>query len=221
MTFNFKENKKYKYYFDASFSAHKVFKPFLLIKKAYILTFFVVISMLGIVHFVNARANERRELSSLKTFIVEYAKINNIKGLTALDYEQLSKEIKKASKKYDVDPILVLSVITVESSFNKHAVSPKGAVGLMQLMPSTAKALCDEKGFSNCSFNEVETNILLGTYYLSKLSAKYNNNVKHYLTAYNYGPYHVDRVIKEKSQVPASYYYKVMRIYQRLANTNV
>ena len=116
----------------------------------------------------------------------------------------LAREVKRAAKKYDMDPMLVLSVITVESSFDKDEIYSKGAVGLMQLMPHTAKVLCSEMGMSerNCKVEDIKTNILVGTYYLSKLSSKYNNNMKQYLAAYNCGPSEIDRVLNGKSRVP-------------------
>ena len=223
MNFNFKKTQKYAYYFDEKFANYKVLKPFLAMKRAYLVVAVIIFSLIGTVCYLNFKASERREFSSLKSFIVAYAEINNIDNLNDNDYDMLAREVKKAARKYDVDPMLVLSVITVESSFDKDAVSSKGAIGLMQLMPNTAKKLCSEMGMRehNCKIGDVKTNILIGTYYLSKLSSRYNNNMKHYLAAYNCGPSEIDRVLNGNNKVPTTFYSRIMKIYQKLAYKNV
>lgn len=94
-----------------------------------------------------------------------------------------------------------------------------GARGLMQLMPGTAKTLCMEMGlpYNDKVFTDIGTNVHVGTYYLSKLSSKYNNNMQLYLAAYNRGPAQVDRMLKEKNSIPKSYYSKIVKTYQKLS----
>ena len=89
----------------------------------------------------------------------------------------------------------------------------------MQLLPATAKSISEEMGLAyngHKTLNDVRTNINLGTYYLSKLSEKYNNNMKLYLAAYNYGPEQVDRMIKEDG-VPGGYSHKIIKTYNKLS----
>jgi soluble lytic murein transglycosylase-like protein len=210
MDFNFKK--------PGYFAKRTIIKPFLNMKKTYAVAALVAISFVGLL-YIGLQVCEQRDLASLKSVIMTYTELNNINGLNSSDYDLLAREVKKASKKYDIDPMLVISIITVESSFDKNAVSSRGAIGLMQLMPHTAKDLCLEMGMSehNCKVRDSKTNILIGTYYLSKLSAKYNNNMKHYLAAYNYGPTAIDMVLSENDRVPTQFYSRIMKIYQKLA----
>jgi len=94
--------------------------------------------------------------------------------------------VEKSAKAHNVDPLLVQSVIQVESNYNHFAVSPKGAEGLMQLMPGTARML----GVSN-SFDPAE-NIEAGVKYLRYLQNVYQDD-RLALAAYNAGPKAVDR----------------------------
>ena len=95
--------------------------------------------------------------------------------------------VADASDTQKIDPDFIKSVIKAESGFNTRAVSPKGAQGLMQLMPATASEL----GISN-SFDP-EANVNGGTRYLRFLLEKYNYDAIKALAAYNAGPESVDR----------------------------
>lgn len=98
------------------------------------------------------------------------------------DFDRLVSDM---SKKYAVDEKLIRSVISVESAWRPDAVSPKGAIGLMQLMPATARMLGVDP-------ENPEENVEGGVKYLSRLSDKYNGDLEKTLAAYNAGPGRVD-----------------------------
>lgn len=99
----------------------------------------------------------------------------------------LNEVVRAASGTYRLDPDLVNSVIRAESGFNVRAVSPKGAQGLMQLMPQTASQL----GVQN-AFNP-QANVEGGTRYLRELLERYNFDLIKALAAYNAGPQRVEQ----------------------------
>ncbi len=107
-----------------------------------------------------------------------------------IKYQQ---EILSASQIYEVNPVLIASVINAESSFDKNKVSPKQAIGLMQLLPSTAKSLTNEK----IDLYNPTTNIMLGVKYLAYLIKKFND-VDTALFAYNAGEGNVARWLNQQ-----------------------
>ena len=99
--------------------------------------------------------------------------------------EDVERWVNSASDQHQVDADLIRSVIKAESGFNAHAVSPKGAQGLMQLMPGTANQLGVKDAFAPSE------NIEGGTRYLRDLLVLYNNDMAKALAAYNAGPQRV------------------------------
>ena len=99
--------------------------------------------------------------------------------------QNLEMVIEKYAEQYGVDQDLVWAVIRQESGFNPHAVSPKGAMGLMQLMPGTAAMLGVSDAF------DVEQNIAGGIKYLERCLSQFNQDVSLALAAYNAGPNNV------------------------------
>jgi Transglycosylase SLT domain len=99
----------------------------------------------------------------------------------------LDEVVNSASGRYRLDPDLVNSVIKAESGFNVRAVSPKGAQGLMQLMPGTASQLGVPNTF------DAAANVEGGTKYLRELLERYNFDLIKALAAYNAGPQRVEQ----------------------------
>ncbi len=99
----------------------------------------------------------------------------------------IDQAVREASSKHQLDPDFVTSVIKAESNFHPHAVSPKGAQGLMQLMPQTASKLGVADPF------DPKANIEAGTAHLSALMDLYHNDAIKALAAYNAGAHRVDQ----------------------------
>ncbi len=119
--------------------------------------------------------------------------------------------IKKIASKHKIDPKLLHAIIRAESAYNPNAVSRVGAVGLMQLMPATAKRY----GVKNR--RNPKQNITGGTRYLKDLLKMFNSNLKLAVAAYNAGE---NAVIKYRNSIPPyretrNYVKKVLRFYQQ------
>ena len=151
----------------------------------------------GTMHFTNVPADPRyKEIPRFE--IIRETAVNGRYG----------KFISTAAEEYDLDPELIRAVIKIESSFNPFAVSEKGAMGLMQLMPDTAREMQVESPF------EARENIMGGSRYLRKLLDMFRGDLRLSLAAYNAGP----SKVLEHGRVPRfaeteAYVEKVLREY--------
>lgn len=105
----------------------------------------------------------------------------------SLDRDGTDKLVREAAERHNVDPALVRAVIETESNWNPMAKSRKGAMGLMQLIPSTAIRFGVNDAFSP------KQNVDAGVHYLKTLLERYNGNLDLALAAYNAGEGAVDR----------------------------
>lgn len=106
-----------------------------------------------------------------------------------------SEYVEKYSGQYGVDCNLVYAIIKQESNFKSDVNSSKGAVGLMQLMESTALEVAEKLKCNNVDLHNPEVNIMLGIKHFADLLQKYDNNEKMAIIAYNAGMGNVDNWI--------------------------
>ncbi|MBA4394018.1 MAG: lytic transglycosylase [Desulfobacca sp.] len=172
----------------------------------------------GVVFFTNVPTNSNYQLfyrEALKGQATvpfkDYRKALYVKSQKFYKTPLLANHIDAASQYYGIDPKLIQAVIHVESNFNPQAISPKGAQGLMQLMPQTARDLQVFDPFSP------RDNIVGGARYLRYLLDLYQQDMTLALAAYNAGPEKVNlyRGIPPYLET-RTYVQKVMQIYSRL-----
>jgi soluble lytic murein transglycosylase-like protein len=166
----------------------------------------------GVAHFSNVPTDPRYQLliASPSESAAASAKGKSTDWLARS--AQYDGVISVAAKAATIQAELVRAVIVVESGFNPRAVSKKGAVGLMQLQPATARRY----GVKN--IYDPEQNVRAGARYLSDLLVRYGSNLELALAAYNAGE---DAVERYGRRVPPfretlAYVPSVMRVYQRL-----
>jgi soluble lytic murein transglycosylase-like protein len=131
--------------------------------------------------------------------------------------------IIREARAQNLDPNLVVAVIEVESAGYHLAVSHVGAMGLMQLLPSTGKELAAQMNIEwkgpDTLFDPI-INVRLGTAYLRQLADRFGS-VHTALAAYNWGPGRINRRLRRGATVPSGYIEQVMRAVDRNAMTAV
>jgi len=136
-------------------------------------------------------------------------------GMTRPELRELARTIVAESRRRGVEPELVLAVIHVESRYDAFAVSPVGAMGLMQILPSTGEELAEKLGviwWGPQTLFDPFVNVRLGVAYLKELTERYGNTTSA-LAAYNWGPGHIDRRIRRGSPLPKAYPALVLEAY--------
>jgi soluble lytic murein transglycosylase-like protein len=136
-------------------------------------------------------------------------------------YKQVKHHLREASRTHGIDYELLQALIATESGFDATAVSPKGAIGLMQVMPATAQrygVLADRLGAVEKKLADPATNIRTGTRYLRYLLDLYPDNVELALAAYNAGE---GAVLRAGNRIPnyretQNYVKTVLQLYTML-----
>ena len=138
--------------------------------------------------------------------------------LTEREQLRLANLIVLESMTHGLDPMIVMAVIEVESAIYPLAVSRIGAVGLMQLLPSTGEELAAKLEIpwrGPDTLFDPFLNVRLGTAYLRQLSDHYRGDLDTALAAYNWGPGRIDRRLRRGATIPSSYVKKVHRAVER------
>jgi len=132
-------------------------------------------------------------------------------GLSRSEIRAAAETLVTESRRWDLDPELVAAVIHTESAYLNFAVSPVGALGLMQIMPETGAYLAreSETEYSAEQLLDPVTNIRLGTRYLAYLFHRFGS-WERALAAYNWGPDRIDRRIRRRHRLPQRYVARVM-----------
>ena len=155
------------------------------------------------------------EAEAVDYYSAIYQTVNRYNG-NEVECDWITRAILYASSEYQVDPILITSIMEAESEFNFHAISPVGAIGLMQLMPSTAA------GLGVNPHNPLE-NIIGGTIYIKNQLGRFQDwgvySVTDAVAAYNAGP----GAVEKHGGVPnysetVNYVIKVANNYKNLLN---
>jgi soluble lytic murein transglycosylase-like protein len=162
----------------------------------------------GVTHFTNVPVDGRYRLLLVTPSEEQRARPENWLAKSA-EFDRL---IDRAARSHAVRPELVRAVILVESAFNPHAVSSRGAVGLMQLLPATARRYGVADAF------DPEQNVMAGVHYLRDLLTRYGNNLELTLAAYNAGEDAVERYGHSIPPFAETRHYvpTVLRIYRSL-----
>ena len=172
---------------------------------------YVMVDTNGIYHFTNVPSNSKYSLYVPGTVTQTQGKKGGEYPTGTLGsparYETL---IQRYAAKFGVDPALIKAIIHAESRFNPYAVSKRGARGLMQLMPETARDLSVQDIF------DPEENIRAGVAYFKKLLTKFKGNLRLSLAAYNAGPH----LVAPGGKIPPyaetkNYIQKVLTYYRR------
>jgi soluble lytic murein transglycosylase-like protein len=141
-------------------------------------------------------------------------------ALSAEEVDRVARAIVAESGARDLDPFLVLAVIHVESRFDAFAVSPAGAMGLMQIRPATGKAFAAKLGMAwhgARTLFDPAANVRLGIAYLAAMRRRFQS-LEVALAAYNWGPTEIRRRVESGAGVPAQYYRRVLSVYAETAD---
>lgn len=156
----------------------------------------------GVMHFTNAPTSNEHDY---KVYIKERTSIST-KFHSTDKYDGL---ISDASREFDVDSRLLKAMIKAESDFDPRAISRKGAMGLMQIMPENFKMLNLKNPLDPWQ------NIRAGAQYFKKLYERFNGKLALSLAAYNAGPTAVDRYRSiPPYQETEEYVHRVLRYYR-------
>lgn len=163
----------------------------------------------GVMHFTNVPSTPRYAAMKRVAYMPEPA--SAARRARLLDPDRFSPLVEQAAREHQLDQALLRAIIAVESGYDPNAVSHKGAVGLMQLMPQTARRY----GVRN--IYDPAQNIQGGARYLRDLMGKFNNDLPLVLAAYNAGE---EAIARHGNRIPPyretrSYVPRVLDFYRK------
>ncbi len=168
--------------------------------------------------YADARSERDVDLHTIAQILDRFAMRHT--ALAERERTRVARVIVEEARAHDLAPDLVMAVIEVESAGYHLAESHVGALGLMQLLPSTGRELAGKLGIEwkgpDTLFDPV-INVRLGTAYLRELADRYDGDVNTALAAYNWGPGRIDRRIRRGATVPRLYIEQVRRAVDRYA----
>jgi soluble lytic murein transglycosylase-like protein len=181
------------------------------------ITVYKYIDVQGVIHLTNQPPPSPQQLLYARSYLIyPYQPPSNPRPKTILPHQNYAPLIAAAAQQVQLPTALLQAVIQVESAYNPQAVSPKGAVGLMQLMPATAKR------YGVIDRTDPVANLQGGARYLRDLLTLFNEDLTLALAAYNAGE---QAVKKYDNKIPPyqetiNYVNKVKKLYERFLLTN-
>ncbi len=171
---------------------------------------YVMMDANGVYHFTNVPTSSGYHLYTPGYTSRSRREKKDLLGVSRRRKARYEALIRRYARKYGVEPALIKAIIHAESQFNPYAISKKGARGLMQLMPETARDLAVRNVF------DPEENIRAGVVYFKRLLSKFKGDLRLSLAAYNAGPH----LVASRGKVPSfretrNYVKKVLTYYRQ------
>lgn len=145
--------------------------------------------------------------------------ISSRTGLGPAQDARLARAIVDESRAHNLDPLFVLAIIKTESEFNNWSRSSKGALGLMQILPSTGREIAGRLSLDwqgEATLFDPNMNVKMGVYYFNSLNSRYDKDVKLSLAAYNAGPGRINASLSAGNEVSDVFSDRVMEHYKDL-----
>lgn len=180
----------------------------------------VIRSGFALSSFMNSYARDRAYVKEQVSYVANIIRASNPRQRNAL---KLAELVVAISADLEYDPIFVAAVMKHESTFNPVAISNKGALGLMQVMPRTGEYVAKKIGLQSVSRRDLTTpeyNIYLGVSYLKQLERIFQGNRRLALIAYNWGPTKLRNALSRRSSIPSGpekYASRILRDHTRWA----
>lgn len=171
----------------------------------------------GLQTLVAVQKNKISELDASRTHLASVVRLREILAdnrvyMSRNNVEKMAGRVEQVSRKYGISPEMIYAVIRAESSFNPMALSDKGAMGLMQVLPSTARevaARINIRWTDERILWDPMTNLEVGTYYLHTLMNRFDS-IEVALAAYNQGPNRIAALQAVEADLPMDYTERVL-----------